>query len=342
MPAPSSSSSPDGRSNFERHHDDRSIQKKASITSAKSRMSSEDDLSRANIDAASLLNPGMASSASRQSQSAVPSPSISILPAEKVFPIQIGSELFRLSGASIASDERQKTEICIRLEDLRRSGISLHPERNSNSQFPGWVYYARPFVEDTAYELVLEIGNESTLLDLSTMRADFHSTTKDRVSKLLQVIATKMNLPTNAPLGLMMITGGPSAHAASPSHTPLSAGEDRVKVLIDYSTDILLDGEPKALEWPLQPEISTSDAAPTSLHSNISSPSAQGTGLSTRKRKRSSAPNEPANEWIIQRGQWRLKVDKNNQGGVEITFVAVKLNALTSERTRNSSRKWLG
>jgi hypothetical protein len=26
------------------------------------------------------------------------------LPSEKVFPIQIGSELFRLSGASIASD----------------------------------------------------------------------------------------------------------------------------------------------------------------------------------------------------------------------------------------------
>jgi hypothetical protein len=29
---------------------------------------------------------------------------LDILPAGKVFPIQIGSELFRLSGASIASD----------------------------------------------------------------------------------------------------------------------------------------------------------------------------------------------------------------------------------------------
>jgi hypothetical protein len=28
----------------------------------------------------------------------------SILPPEKVFPIQIGSDLFRLSGASISSD----------------------------------------------------------------------------------------------------------------------------------------------------------------------------------------------------------------------------------------------
>jgi hypothetical protein len=31
-------------------------------------------------------------------------PSTTSLPAEKVFPIQIGSELFRLSGASISSD----------------------------------------------------------------------------------------------------------------------------------------------------------------------------------------------------------------------------------------------
>lgn len=238
--------------------------------------------------------------------------------------------------------ERQKTEICIRLEDLRRSGISLHNEPNSNSQLPGWVYYARPFVEDTAYELVLEIGNESTLLDLSTMRADFHSTTKDRVSKLLQVIATKMNLPNNAPLGLMMITGGPSAHAASPSHTPLSAGEDRVKVALDYSTDILLDGEPKVIEWPLPPDVSASDVAPPSLQSTLSSPSAQGIGSSTRKRKRGSAPNEPSNEWIIQRGQWRLRVDHNSQGGLEITFVAVKLNAFSGERARNATREWLG
>lgn len=104
MPAPSSSSSPDGRSNFDRHHDDRSIQKKASVTSGKSRTSSENDISRANIDVSSLPNPGMANPASRQSQNALPNPSMSILPAEKVFPIQIGSELFRLSGASIASD----------------------------------------------------------------------------------------------------------------------------------------------------------------------------------------------------------------------------------------------
>jgi len=36
-----------------------------------------------------------------------------MLPAEKVFPIQIGSELFRLSGASITSDGQCSTWILL-------------------------------------------------------------------------------------------------------------------------------------------------------------------------------------------------------------------------------------
>lgn len=45
--------------------------------------------------------------------SKVPSshPPSSILPPEKVFPIQIGSELFRLSGASISSDGKRNTNV---------------------------------------------------------------------------------------------------------------------------------------------------------------------------------------------------------------------------------------
>lgn len=232
--------------------------------------------------------------------------------------------------------ERQKTEICIRLEDIRRSGISLSPEPNSTAQLPSWVYYARPFVEDKAYELVLEIGNESTLLDLSSMRVDFYSGTKDLVTQLLQVVATKMNLPTNAPLGLMMISGGPAAHAASPGHTPLS--QDKVKVSIDRSTHIILDGEPRDLEIPMEPDASA-DGALATVNPTLPSPSIHGSPA--RKRKRVSAPDEPGGEWIIKRGQWRLRVDNNSQGALEITFMAVKLEAFTGGRARNTCKKWL-
>ena len=145
--------------------------------------------------------------------------------------------------------ERQKQEICLRLEDVKPSGVSFTPDEasNENNLTGGWVYYARPFVDDTSYEMVVEIGGECTVLDLNDMRADFHNLTKARVSSLFQVVANKMNLPTNAPLGLMMLSGSSGSQSASPGHTPLS--EDRVKMRFESSTDIMLDGKRLEIDW---------------------------------------------------------------------------------------------
>lgn len=146
--------------------------------------------------------------------------------------------------------ERQKQEICLRLEDVKPSGVSFTSNDTVESGKPttgGWVYYARPFVDDTSYEMVVEVGSESTILDLADMRADFHNLAKARISSLFQVVANKMNLPTNAPLGLMMLSGGTSSQSASPGQTPLS--EDRVKVRFESASDITLDGEPYEIDW---------------------------------------------------------------------------------------------
>ncbi len=146
--------------------------------------------------------------------------------------------------------ERQKQEICLRLEDVKPSGVSYtrHESLGERSATGGWVYYARPFVDDTSYEMVVEIGSESTVLDLTDMRVDLHGLAKARVSSLFQVVANKMNLPTNAPLGLMMLSGGGrSSQSASPGHTPLS--EDRVKVRFEAATDVKLDGEIYEIDW---------------------------------------------------------------------------------------------
>lgn len=146
--------------------------------------------------------------------------------------------------------ERQRTEICVRIEDIKPSGISYKADDLENEQnvAGGWVRYARPFVDDTPYELIVEIGGESMNLDLNDMRAEFHGLAKARVSSLFQVIANKMNLPTNAPLGLMMLSGtGQSSQSASPGHTPLS--EDRVKVRFELSSDIVLDGSRYEIDW---------------------------------------------------------------------------------------------
>ncbi|EXJ83549.1 hypothetical protein A1O1_07172 [Capronia coronata CBS 617.96] len=153
------------------------------------------------------------------------------------------------------NSERHKQEICLRLEDVKPSGVSYNRDDSGESQASvgGWVYYARPFVDDTSYEMVLEIGGESTVLDLTEMTVDFHGLAKARVSSLFQVVANKMNLPTNAPLGLMMLSGAaaPSSstqtQSASPGQTPLS--EDRVKVRFEAATDITLDGERYEIDW---------------------------------------------------------------------------------------------
>ena len=138
--------------------------------------------------------------------------------------------------------ERNTTEIVMRLEDLHKSGISFVGDANPSDQSPlcGWVYYARPFVDETSYEVVVEIGNQETKIDFRSMRAVFFGTTKARISSLFQVVADKMNLPSQLPLGLMMSSGGASAAPASPANTPLS--EDRVKIRIGHDAHIVLDG----------------------------------------------------------------------------------------------------
>ena len=270
--------------------------------------------------------------------------------------------------------ERQKSEICIRLEDVKPSGVSfLNDDTTSETPSYGWVYYARPFVDDTSYEMIIEIGSETTTVDLNEMRADFHGLTKARVSSLFQVIANKMNLPTNAPLGLMMLSGGRSSQSASPGHTPLS--EDKVKVRIDQSTDIMLDGTSYEVDWdsplgrtmlrgPSSEEGSSPDsdamsegsseqpsravaaaAGPSRSRSALAVPPLQTAGLpAARKRKRGDV-DETSDEWTIRRGQWRLRVQPNPQdtirGGLEIVFMAVKLDAFTTERARNSRRRFL-
>jgi hypothetical protein len=147
------------------------------------------------------------------------------------------------------NSERGREEICLRLEDVKPSGVAYNSDDTGvdRTTTGGWVYYARPFVDDTSYEMVVEIGSETTYLDLNDMRADFHGLAKARVSSLFQVVANKMNLPTNAPLGLMMLSGGRTSQSASPGHTPLS--EDRVKVRFEQATDIRLDGTVYNIDW---------------------------------------------------------------------------------------------
>lgn len=130
-----------------------------------------------------------------------------------------------------------------------------------------------------------------------------------------------------------MSAGGASAQDASPGSTPLS--EDRVKVSIGPDACVVLDGEECALG---------SQAA--------ESEDEGATVRGSRKRRRGGSV-DGAGEWVVRRGQWRLRVQPrvggavrvstSSEGGtpLEIVLHAVKLDAVSGQRGRNMMRGFL-
>ena len=288
---------------------------------------------------------------------------------------------------------RSTSEIIIRLEDIRQSGISYVEDVSPSSISPlgGWIHYARPFVdlEETSHELILQIDDEAAKLDFRSMRIEFYDMTKARISKLFQVIANKMNLPVNVPLGLMMATGGAASQEVSPGNTPLS--EDRVKVHLGQDSHIILDGEDYIPEHNLSelhiryeeegyshdasspnidrnsvvsaPTSTTTTSAPSFWPPSLMPPG-QPRGISPastqpppRKRRRRGSLDE-FGEWMVKKGQWRLKIRPRPDGSrqmnhevpngndaifdkMEVVLHAVKLEAFTGQRGRNMQRGFL-
>ena len=262
--------------------------------------------------------------------------------------------------------ERSTSEIVMRLEDLHKSGVSFISDASPSDQSPlaGWVNYSRPFVDETSYEVIVEIGGQETKIDFRSMRADFYGDTKARISSLFQVVADKMNLPSNLPLGLMMSSGGASAAPASPANTPLS--EDRVKIRIGPDAHIILDGQDHTMDdftldhqhnldvdLETQSGSSSSLATPTmsSLWPNPITRPPNARPPPAKKRRRRGSLDE-FGEWIVRRGQWRLRVQprvdlspKSSKDGensrMEIILCAVKLDAVSGQKGRNMGREFL-
>ena len=256
--------------------------------------------------------------------------------------------------------ERGKSEIVMQLEDLHKSGISFANDTSPSDQSPlgGWVNYMRPFVDETSYEVIVEIGSQETKIDFRSMRADFYGDTKARISSLFQTVADKMNMPHNLPLGLMMSSGGASAATASPANTPLS--EDRVKIRIGPEAHIILDGQEhtmdesaldhqQELEYnPEPPTPSSTSLVPGHPWPNPTSRPSSTRPPPTKKRKRRGSLDE-FGEWIVRKGQWRMRVQpraensprigRGEEGGsMEIVLCAVKLDAFSGQRGRNIGR----
>lgn len=247
---------------------------------------------------------------------------------------------------------RRRHEIVLRLRDILKSGITVASEPTALDPAAGWVNYARPFVDEKSYELVLEIGDESTRLQFGpngSIRAEFFGEVKTRVAKLFEVISTKLNLPpTTQPLGLLMTQGGASSQPATPGNTPLS--EDLVRVVMDPEASVTLDGRAWSLEEAGNSSVPSSAGGLDGVSGGGEQNSPSALLLSvpasqpfSRKRRRVDM-NGGLEEWIVRTGQWRLRIQgvKNGKAAVECCLVAVKLDAMSSEHARNLQRSFLG
>ncbi|KAK2762322.1 hypothetical protein FQN54_001332 [Arachnomyces sp. PD_36] len=228
---------------------------------------------------------------------------------------------------------RQKTEISLRIEDIRPSGISFSEDQSSQTlPWPsGCVYYARPFVDDKPYELIVELGDESTILDLNTMKPEFNSLTKARISSLLQVISNKVNLAAES-------ASSPENPRPQPSQRRVALSDESVWALIDRNADIQLDGEPYTFDGNLQGGRGITE----STHAEDPSRSGSVNEPPSKRRR----PGDDRGQWVIRRGQWRLRLQPSPRPGdsvkVDLVIIPVKLDAFTEPRSRNMGRRFLG
>ncbi|KAJ5779921.1 hypothetical protein N7457_005081 [Penicillium paradoxum] len=210
---------------------------------------------------------------------------------QKLIPHQIATNPFS-----------QSLEILIRLEDVRPSGIHFASGTASGSpEAGGMVTYARPFVDENAADLVVEIGDECSLIHRNTMQIEFLGLSKQRIASLLQTVGKRMNLSDLQP--------------------PL--GQGPLELRIDRETDLTVDGEQDPLHLTIPKANSEAGA-------NSAPPA---------KRPRSEAWD--GGPWVVRTGQWRLQVQPGPTGAYKVVFFAVKLDIYTSSQVRNRSRTFL-
>lgn len=111
----------------------------------------------------------------------------------------------------------QRSEIVIRLEDLRPSGLEFIPDDDRRQV--GWMGYARPYTNEKPHDLIVETNNETTLIYLTRVR--FSGPTSSRVASLAQSAASKF----------------------SPDVSLIEENEDAVPITILDDADVTVNGQ---------------------------------------------------------------------------------------------------
>ncbi|KAH7224881.1 hypothetical protein BKA60DRAFT_593256 [Fusarium oxysporum] len=212
----------------------------------------------------------------------------------------------------------RRDEIVLRLENIQKSGVSVFI--SNTDPLTGFVQYARPYVDEKPAELVLEIGGETTKLHFSgsNARAEFFRDTKARVAKLFELVSSKLSFSQ------AIKTEHLTNHGQLTNLGNALLKEDLVRIALEPESAIILDGK---------------DYLEDFINAAASESS---TNEYPRKRKRADGDSGDE-EWVVTTGQWRLRIQNAPNGrGVECILVAAKLDAMSSQLSRNMSRSFLG
>lgn len=223
---------------------------------------------------------------------------------------------------------RTREEIVLRLEDLRQPGLSYSPDPSLMDKDPGtvggWVNYARPYVDDKNFELVVEIGHEWMRLDTFVMRAELLGDGRKRMTKLFEVIANKLNCSYASSFG--------DSDREPNGRTWTPPNNNHVKFIFDQSSTIL-DNTPFTRSDGVAYDEDMDDGSDLIQLSK------------KRKRKLISETGEMIPRiWTVKTGQWRIRIHnfRGKENTVEFVLVGVKIDAVSGEQARNAQRSFLG
>ncbi|KAI9777222.1 MAG: hypothetical protein M1816_004821 [Peltula sp. TS41687] len=239
--------------------------------------------------------------------------------------------------------ERDRTDILMGLDDIRSSGISIRQHGPGSGH---WISYARPFVDDPAHELIIEIGGNCTTLDLRTMQATFHGSERIKLTSLCQNVFNQVDEPRSK----QVASSTEPATGSSAVGSMHNSSVGRFGFEINEETSIRLDGgvyeahrtsqgnghEPGQNDHRYHKDVQAEAARPRHPHMTISESHGQNGGR-TRQAGTLDGTSDLTSEWIVQTGQWRLRIQKP----AEIMLVAVKLDAHSGEGAWNARRSFL-
>ncbi|GIZ46481.1 hypothetical protein CKM354_000960700 [Cercospora kikuchii] len=237
---------------------------------------------------------------------------------------------------------RQKSEVLLRLQDVHKNGVSVVPDcvAGGTAAIPGWVFYQRPYVDTEAHILIVEVsGEEGMTVELESAasstpnarmaRVTFHNETTTTFARLLCAVAEKVNLPHIQTVESMTTgrTGAYNGHKNQSQHGAPS--HSTIKMHIGPDADIVLNGHRPAIGN----QVDTID--------EMDVDDAQRPAANARKVRQDVKANaSQATNWVVNKAQWRLRVQPR-KNGFEVILDAVKIEACSNERSRNAASGFL-